>query len=249
MTGASSGIGLAFARLLAQDGYDLLLAARDKKQLENVAAELHSEYGAKSDIVALDLSLDKSADTVWDLAKQRKVSVLINNAGFGDLKPLLGANWEKLENMISLNISALTRLSQLAAQTMKQEGNGKILNVASTAAFLPGPGMATYYATKAYVLSFSEAIAEELRGSGVTVTALCPGPTKTHFADTAGANGSMLFKGNLPTADEVAEYGYQSLKEGKIVAVHGMRNKIIALVVPRLLPRWAVRRIVNKTMN
>lgn len=249
ITGASSGIGRAFANELAKDNYTLLLVARDKKELENVAAELHAEYGAKSDYLALDLTAKHAVEDLWKHVGSKNVHVLINNAGFGDLAPVVKADFSKLQNMITLNITALTQLSQLAAQKMKTEGTGKILNVASIAAFIPGPGMATYYATKAYVLSFSEALSQELSGSGVTVTTLCPGPTKTHFAESAGADKSRLFSGNLPTAAEVAAYGYEAMKNGKVVAVPGFRNKLSALVMPRLFPRFIIRKGVDKVQN
>ena len=249
ITGASGGIGREFANQLAQDDYDLVLVARDKKELENAAAELHREFGASSEIIPLDLTENDAVSQLWDAIGKRNVHVLINNAGFGDLSPVIDADWDKLQNMIILNISALTELSQLAAQKMSTEGTGKILNVASIAAFIPGPGMATYYATKAYVLSFSEALATELEGSGVTVTALCPGPTKTKFAESAGADKSGLFSGNIPTASDVASYGYQAMKDGKVVAVHGFKNKLSALVMPRLFPRFIVRKAVNKIQN
>ncbi len=249
VTGASSGIGLEFARLLAEDGYSLLLVSRTRKELENVAADLHSEYGAKSDILPLDLSSIESVETLWEKVRDKQIDVLINNAGFGDLHSVVDADWEKLYAMIELNISTLTRLSQLAAIHMKNNGSGKILNVASIAAFFPGPGMATYYATKAYVLSFSEALSEELKNTGVTVTALCPGPTKTHFSETAGADKSGLFSGNIPTANDVAVYGYNSMKAGKVVAVHGLKNKATALLFPRIAPRSIMRAAVNKMQN
>jgi short-subunit dehydrogenase len=249
ITGASSGIGREFANRLAQDNYDLLLVSRDQKDLKNVAAEIQAQFGAKTDYIALDLTADGSIEKLWKRVGSKNVQVLINNAGFGDLSPVVKADWAKLQNMITLNISALTQLSQLAAQSMKRERTGCILNVASIAAFIPGPGMATYYATKAYVLSFSEALSQELSGSGVSVTALCPGPTKTHFAESAGADKSGLFTGNIPTAADVAAYGYKAMLAGKVVAVHGFKNKLSALVLPRLLPRFIIRKAVSKIQN
>jgi len=225
------------------------LVSRDSKELENVAAEIHTDFGAKVDFIALDLTQDGAVEKLWKKVDKRNVHTLINNAGFGDLSTVVTADSEKLQSMITLNISALTQLSQLAAQKMKSEGTGQILNVASIAAFIPGPGMATYYATKAYVLSFSEALSEELKGTGVSVTVLCPGPTKTHFAESAGAEKSGLFSGNIPTAADVAEYGYTAMKNGKVVAVHGLKNKLSSLVMPRLLPRFVIRKIVNKLQN
>ncbi len=249
VTGASGGIGREFATLLAADQYDLLLVARDRQELQEAAKQLESEYSISAEILVIDLNAVGAADKVWDATRKKQVDVLINNAGFGDLARLVDADWKKLENMINLNITTLTRLSQLAAQSMSRNGSGKILNVASIAGFIPGPGMATYYATKAYVLSFTEALAQELSTSGVSVTALCPGPTKTHFAETAGATKSGIFSGNLPTPKQVAAYGYDALKKGKVVAVHTFKNKIAALVLPRLAPRFIIRKVVDKAQN
>lgn len=245
VTGASSGIGLEFAKILAEKSYDLLLIARDKKSLEDIATKLSVNYGIAVDVLSLDLSKHNSAEKVWTSVQGKHVDILINNAGFGDLTPIVSADWKKLEAMIELNITALTRLSQLSAIAMKKQNHGKILHVASIASFFPGPGMAVYYATKSYVLSFSEALSEELRDSGVTVTALCPGPTKTNFSTTASAGNSKLFQGNIPTAYDVALYGYRSLMNGKVVAVHGVKNKILALFLPRITPRFMIRKIIN----
>lgn len=246
VTGASSGIGLEFAKLLARDGYDLLLAARGEKALQQVARELAQEFDVSVDYVALDLSNPGSADTLWKKTAGRSVNVLINNAGFGDYAAVIDANWQTLEPMIDLNIKALTRLSQLAATKMVKQGNGHILNLASMAAFFPGANMATYYATKAYVLSFSEALSVELKKSGVTVTALCPGPTATHFQKTAHAENISIFRGTLPSAESVASYGYKAMQRGKVVAVPGLRNKLQASIV---LPRSWKRNLVNIIQN
>lgn len=249
VTGASSGIGREFASLLAADGHDLLLAARDSSALKQVAKELVDDYGVDVDVLPIDLSIPGGADKLWDNTSNKQVDVLINNAGFGDLSYVVDAKWEKLEAMINLNVSTLTRLSQLAAIDMKRQQSGKILNVASVAAFFPGAGMASYYATKAYVLSFTEALAEELKDDGVTVTALCPGPTKTNFQHEANADNAAIFSGNIPTARDVAVYGYNSLKKGRVVAVHGLYNKIQTLFVVKLAPRSLVRKIVAKVQN
>ena len=249
ITGASSGIGLEFARLLAADNYDVLLAARDKKGLEQVAADLEKEHGIKAEVFAIDLGVEGAADKLWDKTDKRHVEVLINNAGFGDLVPLVDANWEKLNAMIDLNITTLTRLSQLAATDMKKQDSGKILNVASAAAFFPGPGMATYFATKSYVLSFSEALAQELDNTNVTVTALCPGATRTGFQKAADMEDAAMVQGKLPTAQEVAEYGYDAMNKGKVVAIHGFNNKVVAGFLPRILPRSFVRKTIDRVQN
>lgn len=247
VTGGSSGIGLAFAKILARDGYDLLLAARDEASLKQASDELGKKHDITADFVALDLSEDNAAYTLWQKAQGRPLDVLINNAGFGDYADVASADWSRLEAMIDLNIKTLTRLSQLAAISMKEQGNGHILNVASIAAFFPGAKMATYYATKAYVLSFSEALSVELKGTGVTVTALCPGPTATHFQEAAHAESVSVFQGKLPTADEVASYGYKAMLKGKVVAIPGLGNKLQAsIVLPRSLKRNLVDRIQNR---
>lgn len=249
VTGASSGIGREFARLLAADSYDLLIAARDKDDLESVARGLREINKIKVDVVSIDLSDVGAADKLWAQAEDRQVDVLINNAGFGDLSPLEKASWERLEAMINLNITALTRLTQLAIVSMKQNGSGRILNVASIASFFPGPGMATYYATKSYVLNFTEAVAQELGGSGVTVTALCPGPTKSGFQKAAAMEDTSIMQGKLPSSVEVATYGYDAMNSGKVVAVHGFRNALTASILPRILSRSAVRKLVDRIQN
>lgn len=246
VTGGSGGIGLAFAELLASDGYDLLLTARDKNRLKKVSDNLEKTYNVSVKYTALDLSQKTAADKLWREAADRNVDVLINNAGFGDYGNVVDADWEKLEKMIELNITALTRLSQLAASSMVKQGSGKIVNVASIAAFFPGAKMATYYATKAYVLSFSEALSVELNKTGVSITALCPGPTATDFQQNANAKGVSLFKGNIPTAEQVAAYGYNAMKNGKVIAVPGLKNKLFTAIV---LPRSWKRNIVDRVQN
>lgn len=247
VTGASSGIGLEFAKILASDNYNLLLVSRDKDQLSSISKDLEQTYNVDVNFMSLDLSNIDSSEKLWQKVENKHIDIFINNAGFGDFAEVVDADWLKLESMISLNITTLTRLSQLAAQHMKKAGKGKILNVASIAAFFPGAGMATYYATKAYVLSFSEALSEELNGSGVTVTALCPGPTKSGFAKSASMQKSTLMGGKLPSSKQVAEYGYRALKDGKVVAVHGFSNKVGGHVLTRILPRFMIRKYVKKT--
>lgn len=246
VTGGSGGIGLAFAKLLARDGYDLLLTARDKSALKQVSAKLTKEHKVSVDYIALDLSQKGAADTLWEKTNSRSVDVLINNAGFGDYADVIDADWKKLEAMIDLNITALTRLSQLAGNSMVQQGSGNIVNVASIAAFFPGAKMATYYATKAYVLSFSEALSVELKTTGAKVTTLCPGPTATGFQQAAEADDVSFFKGNIPTADDVAAYGYKAMKKGKVIAVPGLMNRLQASA---MLPRSWKRNIVAKVQN
>lgn len=247
VTGASSGIGREFAKILAKDGYDLVIVARDQTGLDRVASEIKKNSGSKVRIISLDLSASDAADKLWSKLLSSP-QILINNAGIGDYAQVATADPNKIRSMIDLNIQTLTRLAQLAAIDMKKKGAGNILNLASIASFIPGPGMAAYYASKAYVLSFSEALSEELRGTNVHVTALCPGPTETQFQKTAHAESNEVFNRKLPTAAEVASFGYTALKQNKVVAVHGFTNKVITFL-PRLLPRSTVRKHVAKAQE
>ena len=238
VTGASGGIGLEIARVLARD-HDVVLVARSAARLAEIAAELH---GAR--VLAIDLAFPDAVARV--VAEVPEVEVLVNNAGVGDFAPFVEADPAKLDALIALNIGALTRLTHAYLPGMIARGQGRILNVASTAAFQPGPLMAVYYATKAYVLSLSEALAEETRGTGVTVTALCPGPTASGFQAGAAMEGSRLVKGRtLPTAASVAAYGVTAMQKGEVVAVPGLMNKLFASSI-RLTPRAVVRRVVHR---
>jgi uncharacterized protein len=238
VTGASSGIGLEIARVLAHD-HDVVLAARRVDKLEELAAGIG---GAQ--VVAVDLGDPAGPERL--VAEVPTVDVLVNNAGIGDFGPFADAATGKLDEMIELNIGALTRLSRAYLPAMLERGEGRIMNVASTAAFQPGPLMAVYYATKAYVLSLSEALAEETRGTGVTVTALCPGPTASGFQAGAAMENSRLVKGRkLPSAASVADYGVKAMLRGDVVAVPGAMNKVLAASV-RASPRPVIRRLVHR---
>jgi short-subunit dehydrogenase len=241
VTGASSGIGLEIARILARD-HDVVLVARRADKLEALAADVG---GAR--VMAVDLG-DPSGPRQL-IAEIPQVDVLVNNAGFGDWGPFADASETKLDEMIELNIGALTRLTRAYLPGMLGRGHGRVMNVASTAAFQPGPLMAVYYATKAYVLSFSEAIAEETRGTGVTVTALCPGPTASEFQAGAAMEDSRLVKGRkLPTAASVAAFGVKAMERGDVIAVPGAVNKILAASV-RMSPRPVLRRVVHRMQD
>lgn len=247
VTGATSGIGLEFARLFAADGVHLVLASRGKAELEQVAKELREGFDIDVRILSLDLSILTEAERLCNYTKEEQLNVMymINNAGFGDYGSFITTSWQKEQSMINLNIMALTYLSKVYAEQFAKLGRGHIVNVASTAAFQPGPLMAVYYATKSYVLHFTEAIATELHKKGVYVTALCPGPTASKFQEAAAMSNSRLVQGKqLPTAAAVARYGYKAMKRGKVVAIHGTGNKIGAYAV-RLLPRRTVRAIVH----
>jgi short-subunit dehydrogenase len=247
ITGASSGIGYELAKIFARQKYNLVLVARSENKLNEIAAELKKAHGVDVVVLPKDVSLLASSQEIYDAVKQKgiDVEILVNNAGFGDFGFFTETKWEKELEMINLNMTALTALTKLFVRDMVRRKSGKIMNVASTASFQPGPLMAVYYATKAYVLSFSEAISNELQGTGVTVTALCPGPTESGFQNAAAMNDSKLVKGKkLPTSQDVAEYAYKALMNGKVVAVHGLMNKIMAQSV-RYSPRAVVRSLVR----
>jgi short-subunit dehydrogenase len=244
ITGASSGIGLELARIFAAKGNNLVLVARNKQKLDELKAELESSHGISVYTVAMDLSDPDSALTLYNETRMKDIQVeyLVNNAGFGDYGMFHLATWNKERQMIDLNITTLTYLTKLYLREMVQRRSGRIMNLASTAAFQPGPTMAVYYATKAYVLSFSEAINNEVRDMGVTVTALCPGPTESGFQAAASIEDSRLVKGKkLPSSKSVAGYGYKAMMKGKAVAIPGIMNKIMANAV-RFTPRsWVVK--------
>ena len=244
ITGASSGIGRELAKIFSEKGYDLILVARDQAGLESLAKELSN---SKSLIVPMDLSTDTAAQELFDKVKKQSwdVEVLVNNAGFGDFGFFHETKWEKESMMINLNVKTLTSLTKLFGKEMVKRRSGKILNLASTASFQPGPLMAVYYATKHFVLAFSEAIANEWREYNIVVTALCPGATQSNFQAASAMEQSKLVRNKkLPTAKQVAEFGYQALMQGKTVAVHGLRNRVLALSV-RFFPRTWVTAIVR----
>lgn len=252
ITGASNGIGYEMAKVHAAKDTNLVLVARNKSKLDELKDEIEGKYKVWVYTIGKDLSLPYAAREVYDELKTKSISVdyLINNAGFGDFGPFVESNWEKQEQMISLNITTLTYLTRLFLEDMICRGGGKVLNVASTASFQPGPTMAVYFASKAYVLSFSEAINDEVRKYGITVTALCPGPTQSGFQKASALKGSKLIElKNLATSKEVAEYGYKAMMKGRAVAIHGFKNVIMANSVrfaPRSLVVKLTRRIQEK---
>ncbi|MES2589446.1 MAG: SDR family oxidoreductase [Bacteroidota bacterium] len=251
ITGASNGIGLELAKIHASKGGNLVLVARNKQKLDELKLELEEKHKIQVYVIEKDLSLLNAAKEVYEETKAQniKIDFLINNAGFGDFGFFYETDWQKESQMINLNITALTEFTKLYLQDMIKNKSGKIMNVASTAAFQPGPTMAVYYATKAYVLSFSEAINNELEDKGITVTALCPGATESGFQDAAAMNESKLVKGKkLPSSKEVAEFGYQAMLNGKTVAIHGFLNKFLVNLV-RFLPRKMVVKATRKVQD
>ncbi|MGA7202590.1 MAG: SDR family oxidoreductase [Candidatus Cybelea sp.] len=246
VTGASGGLGLEFARLLAADRYDLALVARSGGKLEAIAAELRDRHGVSVETLVMDLSGPGAAAAV--LARVPECDVLINNAGFATNGRFDEIAQERIREEVMLDVLTLTELTRAYLPGMRARGAGRILNVASTAGFLPGPFMAVYYAAKAYVISFSQAVAEESRGTGVTVTCLCPGATATGFADRANAKETPLFKRHLADAESVALAGYHGMMRGRDLVIPGISNKLVSLAArlsPRRLLLWFSRKSVE----
>lgn len=246
VTGASAGIGKELAGRFAAD-HDLILVARREAELNALADEWRSR-GGQVHVTPADLSDPAAPQQLFDAvaAKGLAVDVLVNNAGFGTLGPFHDTDLAKSLSMIQVNVAALVHLTGLFLPGMRQRGRGRILNVASVAAFQPGPFMATYYATKAFVLSFSEALWDELNGTGVTVTCLCPGPTKTEFADVAGMHGTNLFRGpNVMGVGAVADAGARAARRGQRLVVPGFWNRLLVFGV-RFAPRRLVLRVVRR---
>ena len=251
ITGASNGIGLELAKIHASKGGDLVLVARNKFKLDEIKIELEKQFKISVYTIGKDLSLTNAAQEIYDETNKENIQVdyLINNAGFGDFGMFAETSWNKELQMINLNITSLTHFTKLYLQDMVKRRSGKIMNVASTAAFQSGPTMSVYCATKAYVLSFTEAISNEVIDKGITVTALCPGATETGFQAAGGLDDSKLFKDKkLPTAKEVAQYGYASMMKGKIVAIHGIMNYIMSNSI-RFIPRSLVLKISRKMLD
>lgn len=251
ITGASKGIGRELAIIFAERGCNLLLAARSERELNELKLLLEKEYDVTVQTFYSDLSLPDAAQQLFEAVKSLGIDVdyLVNNAGFGDYGAFADTNWERYGKMIQLNVTALTQLTHLFVTQWRGRKKGKILNVSSTAAFQPGPMMAVYFASKAFVLSLSEAIDNELRAEGITVTALCPGPTATHFGKESRMDASQLVK-NVQIADarSVALMGYRAMMKGKPVVIHGAMNKIAPFFI-RFMPRKWVTRLSAQVMK
>ncbi len=245
ITGASSGIGAELARLCAADGYAVILVARREERLAQLAENLTREFGVAARGMAVDLADAAACQLLRDQTRDDRVEILVNNAGFGLRGPYTETDWKTEARLIEVNMIALAHLTKLFARDMLQRGSGRILNVGSTAAFVPGPFMAMYYASKAFVVSFSLSVANELQGSGVSVTVLCPGPTSTEFGTAAGLEDSKLFKGPAMTAADVAREGYAAMMAGKAEVIAGARNRWTILMT-RLAPRSMLARITRR---
>ena len=248
ITGASKGIGYAMADICAQKGHHLILVARSKELLEKQAGELQEKYGVTVHVYVCDLAVHDEVQGLlsWIKSKDIFVSRLINNAGLGTCGPFVETNYARIRNQMLVNMEALTALIHGVLPAMIDRGEGRILNIASTAAFQPGPFMSVYFASKAYVLSLSEGLRHELAGTGITVTTHCPGPTESAFAAQAGNDKTMLFKrGAVATSHEVALDAYQAMEKRRSIAVHGFTNWLGTIFVP-FVPRWITLRLAAK---
>jgi short-subunit dehydrogenase len=246
VTGASGGMGLEFAKLLARDGYDLAIVARSEAKLQALAAALHRECGVDATAIALDLSTPDAADKLF--GQVAACDVLINNAGFATNARFDRIDEGRIQEEIELDVLTLTRLTRKYLPGMIERRSGKILNIASTAGLLPGPFMAVYYACKAYVISFSQALWEELKGTGVTVTCFCPGATHTGFAARAQTGKTLLWKLPVANAVAMARAGYRGMQRGDLVVIPGPMNWIVDLsarLTPRRILLWFSRKSVE----
>ncbi len=249
ITGASSGIGLEFARISAAKGFNQIWVARNAEKLTLLKTEFEATYAVGIQTIVCDLSRHNAVDSIVSQLDQWQIvpDILINNAGFGTYGPFNQTDFQTEKDMLQVNVVTLTELTKVIYSKMRERNSGYILNLASVAGFMPGPLMAVYYASKAYVLSFSEALANEAKGSNVHVTVLCPGPTiATNFVNKATLQNSRLFKGfgKLPTAKQVAAYGWKSMMKGKATAVHGWKNRCMIFLI-RLVPRKMVMALVR----
>lgn len=250
ITGATSGIGYALSKRFAADRYNLVMVARDTRRLAEISEEFRLSFAVETHWIAKDLALPEAAQEIFDELQDKKihVDILVNNAGFNEYGPFVATRLQYELQMIQVHVAALTALTKLFLPAMVQRQQGGILNVGSTGSFAPVPLNAVYCASKAYILSFTEALAEELRGTGVMVTALCPGATETQFASRANMEGTRVFQGRLMDAGTVAEAGYHALLLGKTSIIPGCANRV-TIASLRFLPRDMVARIGRWMMS
>lgn len=247
ITGASSGIGYELAKVCAAAGHDIIAVARREGLLHSLQRELEQAHGVKVWVYVADLTEAANRQALFDWVQAQPIALyaLVNNAGFGYLQPFAETDWDTQNAMLQLNMVALTHLTRLFLPGLIAQGQGRIMNVASTAAFVPGPYMAVYYASKAYVQSFTEAIASELSGTGVTATVLCPGPTASEFQARANLDHIKLLTSGLATSAEVAAYGYRVMEAGKRTAIYGWTNRLLA-VASRLQSSENLANVIKK---
>lgn len=246
ITGASSGIGMELAKIHASKGRDLILVARRVDELMKLKIELEASFKIQVEVIPLDLMKENAADSLFQLVKEKNIQVdyLFNNAGLGGYGKFHERDLKKEREMIQLNVIALTELTHLFLPEMIQRKSGKILNTASTAGFMPGPMQSVYFATKAFVVSFTQGVAQEVSKDGVTLTALCPGPVQTEFEKAAGMEGSGLFK-SAASAESTALKGYNAMEKGKLIAITGVSLKFAINWIIPLLPRKVILKMVQ----
>lgn len=246
ITGASNGIGKACARVFARKGYDLVLVARNEEKLEQVKAEICARYDRRVEVIVMDLTWEDAAIDLYNELELRNIDIdiLVNNAGFGDHGAFCESDWNTQKRMVALNITALMQLCYVFGNHMQEKQSGKIMNIASLAGLCPGPYMSVYYATKAFVLSFSEALAEEMQSHGVKVTCICPGPVDTGFMETAHLQKSSMFR-VFPAskASALAKLAVDALMNNRTVVLQGVAGVLLNMSV-RLMPRIVVRKAV-----
>jgi len=250
ITGASGGIGKELADRFAKDGYNVVLVARSEDKLTELAKKYQESYRVQATVFAKDITLPGVAEEIAAELKEKGITIdyLVNNAGFGLYGEFLETKLEQEMNMIDVNIKALTIMTKLFLPDMVKRRQGGVMNVASLVGFFPGPMMSVYYATKAYVLSFTEALENEVSGTGVIVTALCPGLTSTGFVDRSGMGASKLSNGAIMEAGQVAEEGYRGFLRGKTLIIPGARNRFNAFM-PRMLPRKMMTRVIRSLQD
>ena len=251
VTGGASGLGFEFVKLLLIDKYNVVVIDNDKKELNNIKSKINFKHNKKIILMHKDLSNPDSSIEIFKELKNKNIEVLINNAGFGLFGKFKDTNWKIERNMIMVHVMCTTEMTKLFLNNMIENKKGRILNMASLAAFQPGPLMSVYYSTKAFILHFSESIANELKGSGVSVTVLCPGQTRTNFQKKVSSREKKI-NFNFSTAEEVAKYGYEAMMNGKTIAIPGIINKILSTIhrfIPRSLATKLMRKIQEKNRN
>ena len=250
VTGASSGIGYELARLFAEDGKDLVVVARSKEKLEELKADVENKYGVRVRVLPKDLSDPTSPQEIFSELEKEGISVdvLVNNAGFSVYGMFSETDWQKEAEMIQVNITSLTHLTKLFLNKMLESNSGKIMNVASAVGFVPAPLMSVYAATKSYVINFSEALANEVQGTGVSVTCFCPTATRSLFWERANAEGCKARQGRLMDSATAARVGYRALRKGKVTAIASLGYRLM-LLSARLTPRSLSTRIARSMLE
>lgn len=250
ITGASSGIGWEFAKLFAADGSDLVLVARREERLRALADELKDEFGVDVFVLPKDLSDPEAPKEIYEHLKREgiDVDVVVNNAGFGARGPFVSLDAGMQVDMVQVNVVALTHLTRLFLPGIIERGRGGILNVGSLAGFQPGPNLAVYYASKAFVLSFTEALSEEVKNPNIKISCLTPGPVRTEFGEKSELDDSLLFKMSLMDVGPVVREGYEGFRRGKVIVLPGIKQKLIPVLL-RFMPRFLVRKIVKSLQS